>query len=195
MSAFDPRPSLVEVSRLIHLNGPPGVGKSTIARRYVEDHHGVLNCDIDVLRTLVGGWQADFGGTGALIRSTALAMITDYLSNGRDVVLPQLIVQPSELARIRAAADRAGAEYFHCLLLDQTGAGVDRFRKREIRDALDAVVRDVVAANGGDDELLRLDRGLRTLARRNKGIFVIDSQDADIDGTYAALLEVLDDSQ
>lgn len=43
------------VSRLIHLNGPPGIGKSTLARRYVDAHPGVLNCDIDVLRTLIGG--------------------------------------------------------------------------------------------------------------------------------------------
>ena len=56
------------MSRLIHLNGPPGIGKSTLARRYVAAHAGVLNCDIDVLRTLIGGWKDDFPGAGALIR-------------------------------------------------------------------------------------------------------------------------------
>jgi hypothetical protein len=47
------------VARLIHLNGSPGVGKSMRARRYAADHPGTLMCDIDVLRTMVGGWQRD----------------------------------------------------------------------------------------------------------------------------------------
>jgi hypothetical protein len=42
------------------LAGAPGIGRSTLAGRYVADHPGVLNCDIDVLRTLIGGWGADF---------------------------------------------------------------------------------------------------------------------------------------
>jgi adenylate kinase family enzyme len=49
------------VARLIHLNGPPGIGKSTIARRYPAELPGVLNCHIDVLRTLVGGRERDDG--------------------------------------------------------------------------------------------------------------------------------------
>lgn len=48
------------VAYLLHLNGPPGIGKSTIARRYADEHPGVLNCDIDFLRTLIGGWSVDF---------------------------------------------------------------------------------------------------------------------------------------
>jgi hypothetical protein len=87
------------VSRLIHLNGPPGIGKSTLARRYVADHAGVLNCDIDMLRTLVGGWASDFPGAGALIRPAALAMIEAYLASGHDVVLPQMLADPAELVK------------------------------------------------------------------------------------------------
>ncbi len=71
------------MSRLIHLNGPPGIGKSTLARRFVDAHPGVLNCDVDVLRTLIGGWQSDFARAGALIRPAALAMIEAYLRNGK----------------------------------------------------------------------------------------------------------------
>jgi adenylate kinase family enzyme len=52
------------VPRLIHLNGPPGIGKSTLARLYVGDHPGVLNLDIDLVRTLIGGWQDRFAETG-----------------------------------------------------------------------------------------------------------------------------------
>jgi hypothetical protein len=46
--------------RLIHLNGPSRVGKSTLARRYVDEHPGTLALDLDVLAGLIGGWREDF---------------------------------------------------------------------------------------------------------------------------------------
>ena len=48
------------MTRLILLNGPPGVGKSTLASRYAAQHPGALRCDIDVLRTMIGGWEDDY---------------------------------------------------------------------------------------------------------------------------------------
>lgn len=45
------------VPRLIHVNGPPGIGKSTPADLYVKRHPGALNLDVDRLHELVGGWQ------------------------------------------------------------------------------------------------------------------------------------------
>ena len=106
------------MTRLIHLNGPPGIGKSTIARRYVDEHPGVLNCDIDVLRTFIGGWASDFVGAGSLLRPVALAMIEAHLQNGHDVVLPQMLFDPAELTRFEACADNAGAEFVERFLMD-----------------------------------------------------------------------------
>ncbi|WP_457205606.1 hypothetical protein [Nocardioides sp. P5_C9_2] len=76
--------------RLIHLNGAPGVGKSTLARALVSSRPGWLNCDIDLLRSLVGGWEDDFVGTGGVVRPLALAMISAHLAEGRSVVLLQM---------------------------------------------------------------------------------------------------------
>jgi hypothetical protein len=38
------------VPTLLHLNGPSGVGKSTLARAHAARHPGTLVCDIDELR-------------------------------------------------------------------------------------------------------------------------------------------------
>jgi hypothetical protein len=46
--------------RLIHLNGPSRVGKSTLARRYAAEHPGVLNVDIDLIVGTLDGWREDF---------------------------------------------------------------------------------------------------------------------------------------
>ncbi len=181
--------------RLIHLNGPPGIGKSTLARRYVEEHPAVLNCDIDVLRTLIGGWSVDFVGAGHLIRPAALAMIEAYLAAGNDVVLPQMIVDPRELARFEACASSSGATFVERFLMDSATAAVARFHRRgpdggsnPWRDQ----VRAIVAAAGGDELLLGYHRGLTRLSAQRPDAVVIESREGAIEATYRELVGSLD---
>ena len=182
------------MSRLIHLNGPPGIGKSTLARRYVAAHPGVLNCDVDVLRTLIGGWEGDFAGAGSLIRPAALAMIEAYLANGRDVVLPQMLIDPSELARFEACATNVGAQFIERVLMDTPAAAVARFHRRGASEAEDPWhdrVRAIVAASGGDDELARCHTALERLLSQRSSAVVIMSAEGAVEETYATLMETL----
>jgi Xaa-Pro aminopeptidase len=103
-----------------------------------------------------------------------------------------MIARPAELARFQRAAQQAGAGYVHCMLFDRLGAAIERFSQREISGELDAQVRDVVAADGGDDELARLHERLTTLARESEDTRVINTHDQGIDETYRCLLRVLE---
>lgn len=182
------------MSRLIHLNGPPGIGKSTLAERYVADHPGVLNCDIDVLRTLIGGSETNWAATGSLIRPAALAMITAYLISGHDVVVPQLLANPAELARFEAAATDGGAQFVERFLTDSPASAVARFHARGVSDSENpwhARVRTIVAAEGGDEVLNRYHAALERLLPSRPNAMVINSIDGAIGATYAALLDSL----
>lgn len=180
--------------RLIHLNGPPAIGKSTLARRYADDHPGTLCCDVDVLRTLVGGWADDFVGAGGLIRPAALGMIGGYLASGHDVVLPQLLSQVPELELFEAAALDAGAGFVEVVLMDSMASAVSRFEDRAVRDTGDPWHRQVtsaVAAAGGRDALVATYERLERVLEQRPDAIVVTSIDGAVEATYERLLDVL----
>lgn len=179
---------------LLHLNGPPGIGKSTIARRFAEDHPGVLNCDIDVLRTLIGAWAEDFPKAGSLIRPAALGMIEAYLASGESVVLPQLLIDPAEISLFEACAVRTESRFVERILMDERERSVARFHRRGLTDPDDPWhqrVREIVAAQGGDDALRARHSALQALRDQRLGARVIESADGDVETTYQRLLASL----
>ena len=182
------------MTRLLHLNGPPGIGKSTLARRFAEEHPGTLNCDVDVLRTLIGGWHADFAGAGALIRPAALAMIEAHLRESHDVVFPQLLTDPAELTRFEETATNAGARFVERVLMDTPAAAVARFHRRgsNAEDPWHEQVRSIVAAEGGDARLEEHYSALERLLADRPDAVLVESREGAIDETYRSLIETLD---
>ncbi|TQL66577.1 AAA domain-containing protein [Nocardioides albertanoniae] len=181
------------MARLILINGMPGVGKSTLARRFAADHPGTLVCDIDLLRTFISGWRGDFVGAGARIRPAALGMIRGYLRESGDVVLPQLLARLSELERFEKAAHDAGAEFVEVLIEAAEDDGVRRFHDRDDgNDPWHPIVRDIVWESGGDEHLRVYVSKLADLRAQRPATKVIPSVAGEVDATYASLRTALD---
>ena len=178
------------MATLIHLNGAPGVGKSTIAERYVAEHPGVLNCDIDRLRCLVGGWREAFGAVGEVIRPVALAMIRAHLDGGRDVVLPQMLANEDERARFRAVAVESGHAYVQILLEAPPGEARARFYGRPAGDPLRTAIRTVVDGVGGGSVIDDYECRLRLAAASVADVAFVHA-DASAEQTYQAVLAAI----
>ena len=179
------------MARLIVLNGPPGCGKSTLARRFAEDHPLALALDLDVLRGLIGGWRDQPREAGLLTRAAGLAAAGAHLSAGHDVVVPQYLGRPEFLASAEELAVRCGAGFAEVVLMDSKENALRRFAARGTADPAHREAAELQARTGGDTELAAMyDRLLAVIASR-PATRIVPTRHGHPGEAYATFLAVL----
>ena len=175
---------------LVHLNGPSGAGKSTLAQRYVDEHQGVLNLDIDMVVSLIGGWRNNFFATVSLARDIAVAMAETHLRNGIDVVMPQLVTSAAQAEQFEQAARRADATYVEVALMVDPNEQIRRFRMKAQESDVSSEVERAVDAEGGDAVLTRIHQQFTEYLAARQSVLLLDvSRDAE--QSYRALRQAL----
>ena len=112
---------------LVHLNGPPAVGKSTIAAELVRNRPLALNLDIDELRVRLGAWETT-DHSKKVARELAFTLAAEHLRNGHDVVLPQLLLLGEVVDQFEMLASNAKAEFVEVVLIASREELIARLR-------------------------------------------------------------------
>ncbi len=172
--------------KLVLLNGPPGVGKSTLARRYADDHPMTLDLEIDVVRGLLGSWLEDWTRSGPLARRLALALARAHLEAGHDVIVPQLLTRREFVDELRTLADEVGASFHEITLVDAKEAVLARLDRRS--EPAGAFSARALAEQEGSSLGEAYDRFVEALRSRPDAIVV---QATPADDAYAALVRLL----
>jgi predicted kinase len=178
---------------MIVLNGPPGCGKSTLARMYADEHPLTLNLDIDRIRSLIGRWRDDPQAGGLLARAIALAAARTHLAAGHDVVIPQFLGRPAFLEQAEQVAEEAGASFHEIVLLDSKENSLHRFteRTRTGADPAHVEAQENIDRHGGLAELSAMyDRLMSVIAPRPAAI-VVRTSSGQVDQAYRDFLRSL----
>lgn len=168
--------------RLVLLNGAPGAGKSTVARRWADDHPLSLVLDIDTVRSLLGGWAADRTAAGLVARDLAVAMALTHLRAGCDVVVPQHLGRAEFIERLAETAREAGARFLEVVLDVDQDIGRQRFTARG----------HGVETAGATEAFDHLYARLVTLLAGRPDAVCVSSVDGDLEATYRAFADAVD---
>jgi predicted kinase len=175
------------------MNGPPGIGKSTLSALYAERNPGTLNLDVDTLHHLIGGWQDEETDTWPLVWSLVRAMAATHLDSGRDVVLPQYFAKVDEIAEFEKLAREHGAAFREVVLVDDREAAIERFLTRA-RDSNDPWIRHhhrLIERGGGPAVLGIMYDNLMEVVRLRAGTVVVPSAAGAVQETYDLLADAL----
>jgi len=178
--------------RLIHLNGPSRVGKSTLARRYVDEHPGTLAIDLDVLAGLIGGWRENFSAVLDVARAHGRALATRHLREGHDVVLPQLVTihDRDPDPGLEETAREADATYIEVALLVDHEENLQRLRGKQPTNEID--VRIETWLEDPDSDLVdRIRQHLDEYLAERPHTIRLDTTGLGEDASYERLVGVL----
>jgi hypothetical protein len=176
------------MARLVHLNGPSRVGKSTLARRYAGSHPGTLCLDVDVLVGQVDGWRQDFSSAFLAATARGIALARSHLRDGQDVVVPQLVTIFDQGNPFEAAAADAGARFIEVALLTDISEHARRLAGKKPASAVEAWIQSGLETS----DLAEKIRGhLAEYLRGRPDTIQLDTTGLTIDQAYARLMDLL----
>lgn len=179
--------------KLILLNGNPGMGKTTLAQRYVDEHPMALNLDIDNIWIMMGQWQASRPVSDVQKLKYAYVLADMHLSEGYDVIVPNLMQTTEQYETFERIAMANSAELREVVLLTNQNDAIERCKKRaRSMGHPDGFRPGGVLDTGGREAMLKdmYENVLDVIALR-PNIVRLESIEGDTDTTYGMLLDAI----
>lgn len=173
------------------MNGPPGVGKSTIACRLRDDRPLSLLVDFDELWPLIGDWRHNANSQDLAI-AAGLAMARAHLRAGHDELAPQFATGGDFYEAIATIVGETSADYVEIVLTGDPERVASQFRRRRAERTLagEVDVSDNIAEDRVDEVIASATAELVTRARTRPHARVIPT-DGGVDATYARVCGVI----
>jgi predicted kinase len=171
--------------KLILLNGPAGIGKTTIAQRYIDEHPLALSISGDDIIVMLGQWLEHEAKAREIVFEFTREMARTHLRSGHDVVLPYLVAHVEHADAFQQLAEECGADYYEVLLTTDRTESVERMLERGTwgERGTDPLTEE------DRSEVERLYDAVHGSVGERPHVLVVRSVKGDIDGTYRQLIE------
>lgn len=178
-----PRLGVTDSMKLVILNGPPGVGKSTIAARLQKELTSSVVIDIDELRrTTMPDYRERREESLRLSYELAANVIEDNLKNGHDVIIDKAVSHSDTLDLFIEVGKKNGAEVYEFLLFADKATVQKRADERGYRPR-SLLTSECVGESWEKADVLR--------QKRTQAI-VIDTEHKDIGQVFDSIRRILE---
>ncbi|HEX6416690.1 MAG TPA: AAA family ATPase [Candidatus Saccharimonadales bacterium] len=173
--------------KVILLNGFAGAGKTTIAKRYIDQHPLSVVIEGDELIVNIGNWVAQEDEARQLVFELTKAMLRTCLESGHDVVLPYLVTDADHAEEFKQIAEALNADFYEFILHTDREDTIARLLKRgtwgeagqpPISD------KDMPAIEELADKM-------EAALKLRQEVIALDIKESDPDATYSQLLNSL----
>jgi hypothetical protein len=177
------------------INGAPGSGKSTLARMLLQECPLALLLDIDTLRGHLGRWSDDPRAAGIASWRLALAMIWTHLDGGLDVMVPQLLFRLPFALELERVADETASGFIEIVLVSSAEEAAARLRSRSASTDPNHQDAQFLQSSPDAQPIEVLYAAVLEMSRERPNTRFVESIPGDIEGTFAALRQAVDDSE
>lgn len=173
--------------KLILLNGPAGVGKSTIARRYIDEHPLSMSIEGDQIIGMIGAWRQNELEARKLKLAQIQGMVELALSAGNNVILPYLVTDATHVEIFEKIAERHNANFYEVILAVEKEDAVARLleRGRWGEEGSKQLTEEDTPRIEGLYDLMMLE------LRKRPNVVSIQAMKGDIDTTYSDFLDAV----
>jgi len=182
--------------KLIILNGPLGIGKSTLANRFAEEYPLTLRLDIDDMRTYISHWREQAEQSAVSSKQMALAMTKVHLLLGHSVVIPQIVRKTEFFEQFEEVAHETGADFFEVLLLTDKEEAIRRFKERNYAQGHASGFRPggLIDTGGRETKLASMYDEMIETANQRPNTIKIEPELGKKDETYKELVERINET-
>jgi len=177
----------MNMNKVILLNGPAGVGKTTISKKYIDENPLSISIEGDKIIGMMGQWRKNEEVARQLVFEHTKSLLETHLKSGYDVVLPYLLIDATHATEFELIAKNNGAEFFEIVLLVEKEDATKRLLERGTWGEEGSKV--LTEEHKSDIEAL-YDKMLEELNKRPNTI-KLDVIKGDIDATYASFLKTV----
>ena len=177
--------------KLILLNGTPGLGKTTLAKLYIDNNPLAMCLDVDYIWFMFGQWQAMRPESDRLKLKYSYELARLHLNEGYDVIVPNLIQTVSQYKEFEQIAHATGSELIELVLTAPLNVALKRLKTRGRASGYKTGWRPggVMDTGGREKLFVEMYKNVQDIIILRPNIRLIKSTEHDIDSNYQAMLE------